>query len=386
MGLKKWIADKYLKITEFSGKITENVGEIAGDIVQGTGYVIADISGAIGLEGTADFVRETTKTAGKNISGAAKVVSGTNTALARAIVDTTGEILGDEDLSLVAWDHEQEIDVLEEIEKIHESNVALIDNYSGAKEFEALKKVYHEKYREITGKYKGIVNNTFENISTYVDTINAQREQAAVNFMEFEEVSKLIAEWSIDKYHFKEIPRLQMKVPDKSKDSTIFLEVNYDEHPIWMRLKGIFTKGNQNALTEAEGKIKASLQEIEDKCRIETMRWTKVSENLNQVQGVFVEFNEYYIRVIEELRYAIGLVKCAMVQKDIFLFEENYKINPYFLPEKHLHCLMACDRLSRLLCEMSKRTYLDSQSVILENDVKCIQEDREAINHLKKIA
>lgn len=132
MGIGKWLAEKYLEANKLSGKIVETVGEVAGDIVQGTGHVAADIAGAVGLDTASDLVRNTTKTVGKNISGAAKVVSGTNTALARAIVDTAGEILDDEDLSLVAWEHEQEIDVLDEIEEIHNTNKKLAKDYSEA--------------------------------------------------------------------------------------------------------------------------------------------------------------------------------------------------------------------------------------------------------------
>lgn len=132
MGIGKWLAEKYLETNKLSGKIVETVGEVAGDIVQGTGHVAADIAGAVGLDTASDIVRNTTKTVGKNISGTAKVVSGTNTALARAIVDTTGEILGDEDLSLVAWEHEQDIDVLDEIEGIHNANKKLAKDYSEA--------------------------------------------------------------------------------------------------------------------------------------------------------------------------------------------------------------------------------------------------------------
>ena len=132
MGIGKWLADKYLSINELSGKAIKTAGEIAGDVVQGTGHVAADIVGAVGLDTASDLVRNTTKTAGKNISGAAKVVAGVQTGLSRAVVDLAGEVLNDEELSLVAWEHEQEIDVLDEIEEIHNTNKKLVKDYSEA--------------------------------------------------------------------------------------------------------------------------------------------------------------------------------------------------------------------------------------------------------------
>ncbi|MBO5308511.1 MAG: hypothetical protein J6C40_10950 [Lentisphaeria bacterium] len=129
MGLGKWLADKYLKANNLSGKVVKTVGEVAGGIVEGTGYVAADIAGAVGLDTASELVRNTTKTVGENISGAAKVVAGVNSAVGRAVVDTAGEIFNDEDLSIVAWDNEQDFDVLTEIEEIHNANKNLVHDY-----------------------------------------------------------------------------------------------------------------------------------------------------------------------------------------------------------------------------------------------------------------
>ena len=253
-----------------------------------------------------------------------------------------------------------------------------IDKYSGAAEFQKLQQMYHRDYTQTTERYKLKVNKIFNDIECYINIINEQRDRSAVYFTKFENVSSMIAEWSVKKYCFKEIPKLKLNVPDKSKDSIIFKDVNYEDHPIWMRIKGLFGR-NKDALKEAKDKIKESLNEIKIKCELESTRWAKISENLELIQKSFVSFNDLYIRSINELRYSIEFVQNTIFQKDIFYFSLETKINPYFLPEKHLHCLMACDRLSRLLCEMSKRTYLDNKSEIILKDIELIKDNQEWI-------
>ena len=385
MGFMAWCAKEYMNIQKKVEEASKFVGEVGGDIVSGVGTVVSDIADGIGLDGTAEFIKDTTTTISTGIKGAGKIVGATNTAITRGAIELIGEVTDDDELRKISSDNEPDSDVIEEIEKIIDGNKDFIDKYSGAAEFQKLQQIYHCDYIKITKSYKQAINKTFDDIKSYVNVINKQRDKSAVYFTEFENVSSLIAEWSVEKYRFKEIPKLKLIVPDKSKDSIIFKDVNYDEHPIWMRIKGL-CGGNKDELEEAKTKIKESLNEIENKCKLESMRWTKISENLKFIQESFVNFNDLYIRSINELRYSIELVQNTVFQKNIFFFSQRTKINPYFFPQKHLHCLMACDRLSRLLCEMSKRTYLDNKSEIILKDIELIKDNQELICKSEKAA
>lgn len=385
MGFMAWWAKEYMNIHKKVEEASNFVGEVGGDIVSGVGTFVSDIADGIGLDGTAEVIKDITTTTSTGIKGAGKIVGATNTAIARGTIELIGEVTDDDELRMISFDNEPDSDVIEEIEKIIDGNKDFIDKYSGAAEFQKLQQMYHCDYIKITNSYKQAINKTFDDIESYVKVINKQRDKSAVYFTEFENVSSLIAEWSVEKYRFKEIPKLKLIVPDKSKDSIIFKDVNYDEHPIWMRIKGL-CGGNKDELEEAKTKIKESLNEIENKCKLESMRWTKISENLKFIQESFVNFNDLYIRSINELRYSIELVQNTVFQKNIFFFSQRTKINPYFFPQKHLHCLMACDRLSRLLCEMSKRTYLDNKSEIILKDIELIKDNQEWICKSEKAA
>lgn len=385
MGFWSGIAKRVMDVQKKIEATTAFLGDVTGSIVEGTGYVVADITDVVGLDGTARFIRDSTKTAGETIKGTAKIIGATNTAISSGAIGVIGEATGNNELVEISFDNEPDSDILDELKKIIDNNAEHINKYSGAAEFQKLQNLYHSDYTKITKRYRQEVDNIFNDIKCYIDVINEQRSQSAVYFEKFEDVSSLIAEWSVEKYRFKEIPELKLKVPDRSKDSTIFKDVNYDEHPIWMRIKGLFG-GNKAAFEEAKNKIKESLQEIENKCDLEKKRWTAISGNLNFIRDSFVSFNDLYIHSISELRYSIDFVQNTVYQKDIFFFSKETKINPYFLPEKHLHCLMACDRLSRLLCEMSKRKYLDDKSEIIKKDIELIKDNQKLICESKKAA
>jgi len=78
----------------------------------------------------------------------------------------------------------------------------------------------------------------------------------------------------------------------------------------------------------------------------------------------FEAFIEYYEKLIKELDYAINLIRMNYYQRDLDYFQEtDSQVNPYFLPDRHLKCLMACDKMSRILCIMAKQRYLDSKAI-----------------------
>jgi hypothetical protein len=270
------------------------------------------------------------------------------------------------------------IDMVTDIGKEVKTGVKTL---TGQNRFDALKEKYVCGYNNITAQFKNDANKVFDALKKDFDIINTERKKSADYFQKFENTASAIADWDIAKYRFNEIPRIQLTVPEKTAVSIIFMEADYDKNPIWQNIKGLFTFGNKSALNEAELKIKGLLSETRTKCQNELLRWEKIAESIKFIRGCFVDVNDIYIRVINELQYAIQLVKNTAYQRDIFTFPEA-KVNPYFLPRKHVLCLMACDRLSRVLCEMSKKKYLSEKDEIIDADLEAVSNYRSEIEEL----
>ena len=83
--------------------------------------------------------------------------------------------------------------------------------------------------------------------------------------------------------------------------------------------------------------------------------------------------------MIRELGYSVDLLRESGYMQNMFLFaNSDEKLNPAFLPNRHIRCLQDCDKLSRLLCDLSKRIYFnDSKVEIIEIDRKRVEKYRE---------
>lgn len=221
-------------------------------------------------------------------------------------------------------------------------------------------------------------------IQKQLTNINNLRNKAKNLFLEFEQLSSVFADWKIRHYNIVECFNCKPFSLKLKEPKEFFLEVDFDNDPWWNRFKGFISGGfvTVKQIEEAEDKLKEADIAFKDQCNQaeeEVKRYLKVAESLKFVEENFVFFTEFYNSMIKELSYSIDLLRESGYMQNMFFFaNSDEKLNPAFLPNRHIRCLQACDKLSRLLCELSKRKYFnDSNIEVIETDRKRMEKYRE---------
>ncbi len=69
-----------------------------------------------------------------------------------------------------------------------------------------------------------------------------------------------------------------------------------------------------------------------------------------------------------------------MALRDMYYFSGMQgNVNPYFLPKHHLNILMACDKLTRILCKMTRLHYVSAgakEPTAIAADIESVKEWR----------
>lgn len=102
-----------------------------------------------------------------------------------------------------------------------------------------------------------------------------------------------------------------------------------------------------------------------------------VLESLRNVSIYFEELTQVYSGVLDELEYTVNLVANAGYVLNPAYKEE--KVDCYLFPKQHLLCLMAADKMTRILFEMTTLRYLSRQAELIESDQSTLKEKRRAV-------
>lgn len=286
--------------------------------------------------------------------------------------------------SSLSGDYIDEIDAQEELEKanktfvrhfksIKDDFVRAVDNVSGRVLYDEAKKEYNDIRKEERNEQKKIDTKRIEVgdlINDELSKINVCRKHAGVLFKQFELTASAISSWTIHRYEPHEVFRpTSIKIPKMPYREKVFSEVDFDKSPMKNYLKGLATGGmlvasEVSKVREHIRGMKKALKEEKKKAHDEIKKWVYVRESVKLIRENFEAFIEYYEKLIQELDYAINLIRMNYYQRDLDYFRDvDSQINPYFLPDRHLKCLMACDKMSRILCIMAKQRYLDSKAI-----------------------
>lgn len=319
------------------------------------------------------------KTIGQVIEQSANIVTGVISHLA-------GDVDGETDASLAQEEAWQEY--RDHWNEAWTAAKNASEGFSGEKmfrlaiaRFEKLRKEQTQRQQKINSLFKQQVDI----IQKQLTNINYSRNKAKNLFQKFEQLSSMFADWKIRRYNIVECfnPRYFSFTKLKERKE-FFSEVDFENDPWWNRIKGFTTGGILilKQIEEAENKIKEVDKAFKDECNQaeeEIKRYQKVVKSLEFVEENFVFFTDFYNSMIRELGYSVDLLRESGYMQNMFLFaNSDEKLNPAFLPNRHIRCLQACDKLSRLLCDLSKRIYFnDSKVEIIEIDRKRVEKYRE---------
>ena len=396
MGFLAGVANIVGKAARFTakagGEIVRFGGQVAGGAVELAG---AAAGGLVGFanERLGESIKDSAKTAAGIIEAPTEVVTRVGEQVMNAATGAISELVGDVD---------GEIDALIESDnnniqslKDHFKNIAANagnawNNLTAKTLFDAAKARYEKlqkSQKQEQTRIDGEISKQNKSIEGYLSQINACRTQSNELFRQFEICAASFADWQVKNRVFAEnftptIYRLD-RLPSCNE---IFADVNFDEDPILTTLKGIFTLGfwNESKIKEVQDKLekmeKYTLPEAIKKGNMEIDRCEKISESLKFVQENFTFFTDFYQELLQELEYSVHLVRCAGYMRNMYFFSNSEKLSPYFLPERHILCLQACDKLSRLLCKMAKRKYFNDSTVdIIKDDISCVEKYRNRV-------
>ena len=307
--------------------------------------------------------------------------------------------------SMLTGDYEDEIEAQNEFsqaneelgqhfESIKKNFEEGIDNVSGRVLYDEAKKEYNDVRKEKRAEQKKIDAKRTEIgdlINDELSKINACRKRAGTLFGKFESIASTISSWKIHKYEESEVFRpASIKIPEITSREKVFSEVDFDKDPIKNYLKGLLSVGllvqsDVSNVREHIYGMREALNIEKKKANDMIKKWKYVRESVKLVRESFEAFIEYYEKLLIELDYAINLIRMNHYQCDLDYFVgHDSQINAYFLPDRHLKCLMACDKMSRILCTMAKQRYLDSKAIsIVSSEYSKVKEMQSEYENLK---
>ena len=202
------------------------------------------------------------------------------------------------------------------------------------------------------------INHILGNISQY-------RKQTIVLNERFIAIAREIKEWKIRGYDFVEKEYLppSINIPDIPAKEYIFEYCDYDKWPNWQPIHGFFSF---DSLREAQHRLNEFIQA----CSLEIMKarsdinnMDSIRKALEEIDRLFQSMIEFYEGFLDELEFAFSMVRYSSYQHDIFYFSSKHdKIDLRLFPKHHLEALRMCDSMARILCQMSKRQYLQRDS------------------------
>lgn len=362
-----------------------------GKVVEGAGWCASKVVGVFskrlgkatyeGMKSASKFaqtpVRSVTWAAKQGVNVATNVAS-------RLVGDEEGVV--DSSMMMTDVNDEYGKHISEFKDSLFESGRQL----SGKAVYDRAKRHY-DKAVKLREKWQKRLNTTRKRLNKTIgdelDLINACRGRSRNLFSRFEEVSKCIAQWQIWRYEISDdFKPVEVKIPNMMTRAKLFENVDFENNPISTNLKGYLTLGGLTAAEaeQAEQVVKGmvnALREESKKVLAENNRWRKVLESLHDIRVTYDDFLRFYGKLISELEYASTMLRSLRYGTDAVYFKnEELKVNVYFLPERHLRCLMSCDKMSRIVCEMSKRKYLEVSTedfALKEADVVAYKKDRD---------
>lgn len=367
----------------------EKSAELAGAGVNAVSEVAASAVGLVSERGE-QFVRDAGKTIVKVIETPGKTIGQAIEQGANIATEVVSHLAGDVDGEIDAWLARKEAwqKYTDHWNDAWTAAKNASEGFTGERcyklakgRFENLKRKQEQKQQSIETQLK----QQADIIQKQLNSINNSRNKSKNLFQEFEQLSSVFADWKIRSYNIVECFNPKTFSFTKLKEpKEFFSKVDFDNDPWWMRIKGLGTVGILivKRVEEAENKIKEADIAFKDECNQaeeEIKRYLKVTESLKFVEENFVFFIDFYNSMIRELGYSVDLLRESGYMQNMFFFaNSDEKLNPAFLPNRHIRCLQACDKLSRLLCDLSKRIYFnDSKVEVIEIDRKRVEKYRE---------
>ncbi|MBT3380741.1 MAG: hypothetical protein HN742_26825 [Lentisphaerae bacterium] len=252
-----------------------------------------------------------------------------------------------------------------------------LKSFTGQKVFDEAKRLLEdlrERARALQTEFDSFAEETHDQICGHLNRINGFRKQLEDEcFERFMRLTAAFSEWEVHDVSFDEIAQKSaFKVGDVRSQAELFT-IDFDSNPVKENLKAFLTLGFLTRKQAHDSLEKVKLEEkrfIEESERVtaEKKRLQGVCASLEQIVTYFESFHGFYEKLLDELEYAVCFLRSAsMLHGSSFV---GTRFDVYYLPKRHLLCLMASEKMTRIMYDMGKRQYLDSSLKLYTNDVK----------------
>jgi hypothetical protein len=272
--------------------------------------------------------------------------------------------------------------VVETGKKVGKATASGYKSFTGQKKFEEAKKrldALVARADKLQKSFDKKAKELHEETCGHIEGINVfRRKLQEQDFDRFMRLTAVFAHWTIDDVNFREIARkstMKMgKIPSREK----LFKIDFDRSPIRTNLKAILTLGfgtrkkADETLKNVQAQEKALKHETA-KLDAEVVRLKAICKSLKEVVDYFRGLHGCYGRLLDELEYSVHYVRSAYLLRDSHFFDGKFDV--YYLPKRHLLCLMAAEKLTRIMYAMGSRKYLDSSLTLQKSDVAAAEAD-----------
>ena len=218
--------------------------------------------------------------------------------------------------------------------------------------------------------------------------INECRKQLQqFDFPRFKKATSVFSEWNIANDFTEEIFQEKQVNTKLNLSKEKLFTIDFDESPIKNTLKAVFTLGfsTRKKASETLENVRnqeSQLDEQIQRLEAEKIRLKKVYDSLKEIVDYFNGFHGLYEKLLGELEYSIDFVKSSYMLNSTVFF--NNKIDVYYLPKRHLNCLMAAEKMTRIMYRIGSYKYLNNSLNIVKKDYKNIISDSQSVKIIKE--
>jgi hypothetical protein len=220
--------------------------------------------------------------------------------------------------------------------------------------------------------YEAHVKKREHEINSNLTVINAiKKEIIHTLFPRFAGAANRFATWEViinkllDRFHYK------LQGSDKIAPRAELFIIDFDKYPWKSYAKAWFTYGfwSRKEAKETLEKVLEQKMVVENeiaKMNADEVRLDQIHSAIQQVKDYFESLSRSYRLLLDELEYSVNMLSsiCHMINPSF----QGKTLDCYFLPDRHLQCLMAAEKMTRILHEIAERHYIDQDCNLIHDD------------------
>lgn len=370
---KNWVQNKVIKPTlDAVGDIAGIGTMVVGDIVDGVGYVAAESAGFIS-DDAKEFIDKGTEVLKETVTIPLKEVEHGARITGRVICAATDVVFCDEE-NFIDNSVELGSEIVDGVDDIIKKPLTAagdtIDAITGEPIADEAKRLYDKLEKDASAE-KIKLERFRERIeiimSRRISCINEHCKKLKYEkFVYFKKLTSSFACWVIEDIDSNKVaPEFNYQPEDiKGKDSII--TIDFSENPLGSYGKALITLG---ILTRKEAKdslssVKENYESFKnEKARAvaEKKRIAVVSHSLKPVVEAFEWLLKFYDELLIELEYSVIMIKATYALRDDMYFDGE--IDLYFMPQHHIDCFMATEKMTRVMHKIGQQNYVDESKI-----------------------